>query len=175
MNGIVGNMGGGLLEIIVQNWLPMFHHHAMNIFMQVMIGCTFTVIYFFTFRHLILRFDVKTPGREDEAEDIKLFTKADYKNRQEGQTAVNNDNPYEGQALQLLEALGGSENIAEVNNCATRLRISVKDAARVMSDSTFRQIGAHGVVRNKDAIQVIIGLSVPQVRDSLENLMKFNV
>ena len=76
--------------------------------------------------------------------------------------------------LQLLEALGGSENIAEVNNCATRLRISVKDEHRVMNDATFRQIGAHGVVRNKDAIQVIIGLSVPQVRDSMENLMKLN-
>ena len=67
-----------------------------------------------------------------------------------------------------------SENIAEVNNCATRLRISVKDEHRVMNDAAFRQIGAHGVVRNKDAIQVIIGLSVPQVRDSMENLMKIN-
>ncbi|MFB0975605.1 MAG: glucose PTS transporter subunit EIIB [Tolumonas sp.] len=139
-----------------------------------MIGSLFTVIYFFSFKYLILRFDVKTPGREDEAEDIKLFTKADYKNRQQGSSVVNNDNPYEGQALQLLEALGGSENIAEVNNCATRLRISVKDEHRVMNDATFRQIGAHGVVRNKDAIQVIIGLSVPQVRDSMENLMKLN-
>ena len=103
-----------------------------------------------------------------------MVAKADYKNRQQGTTAENNDNPYEAQALQLLEALGGSENIAEVNNCATRLRISVKDEHRVMNDAAFRQIGAHGVVRNKDAIQVIIGLSVPQVRDSMENLMKIN-
>ena len=48
----------------------------------------------------------------------------------------------------------------------------MKDEKQVMSDAAFRQIGAHGVVRNKDAIQVIIGLSVPQVRDSMENLMK---
>ena len=172
MNGIVGNMGGGLLEIMVQNWLPMFHNHAMNVVMQIMIGSVFTVIYFFVFKYLIVRFDVKTPGREAESEDIKLFTKADYKNRQGAQGEDNKGSQFDDQALQLLEALGGSENIAEVNNCATRLRISVKDEKQVMSDAAFRQIGAHGVVRNKDAIQVIIGLSVPQVRDSMENLMK---
>ena len=174
MNGIVGNMGGGLLEIMAQNWLPMFHNHAMNVVMQIMIGSVFTVIYFFVFKYLIVRFDVKTPGREAESEDIKLFTKADYKNRQGAQSEDNKGSQFDDQALQLLEALGGSENIAEVNNCATRLRISVKDEHRVMNDATFRQIGAHGVVRNKDAIQVIIGLSVPQVRDSMENLMKIN-
>ena len=172
MNGIVGNMGGGLLEIMVQNWLPMFHNHAMNVVMQIMIGSVFTVIYFFVFKYLIVRFDVKTPGREADSEDIKLFTKADYKNRQGAQGEDNKGSQFDDQALQLLEALGGSENIAEVNNCATRLRISVKDEKQVMSDAVFRQIGAHGVVRNKDAIQVIIGLSVPQVRDSMENLMK---
>ena len=82
------------------------------------------------------------------------------------------EDPRDLQALQLLEALGGMDNVAEINNCATRLRISVKDAGLLLTDSVFRQAGAHGVVRNKDAIQVVIGLSVSQVRDRMENLMK---
>ena len=73
-------MGGGLLEIASMNWLPMFHNHAMNMVTQLLIGFTFTAVYFFTFKYLIVRFDVKTPGREADAEEIKLFTKAEYRN-----------------------------------------------------------------------------------------------
>jgi PTS system arbutin-like IIC component len=169
MNGIVGSMGGGLLETATQNWLPMFHNHASGVILQILIGCTFTVIYFFTFRYLILRFDVKTPGREAESE-IKLFTKADYK----GQAGAEGKkgSGFDEQAAQLIQALGGRENIAELNNCATRLRVSVKDPQKLMTDANFREIGAHGVVRNNDAIQVVLGLSVSQIRDCLENLME---
>lgn len=172
MCGVVGNMGGGLLEIASMNWLPMFHNHAMNMVTQLLIGFTFTAVYFFTFKYLIVRFDVKTPGREADAEEIKLFTKAEYRNRKQGQASESKEDPRDLQALQLLEALGGMDNVAEINNCATRLRISVKDAGLLLTDSVFRQAGAHGVVRNKDAIQVVIGLSVSQVRDRMENLMK---
>lgn len=175
MNGIVGNMGGGLIEIITQNWLPMFSNHGQIVIKQIMIGCSFTAIYFFVFRYLILHFDIKTPGREKEStSEIKLFSKADYKNRQANQATTKTENSFDDQASQLLQALGGSQNISELNNCATRLRISVKDTNKVMTDADFREIGAHGVVRNNDAIQVIMGLSVPQIRDSIENQMKYS-
>jgi len=170
MNGIVGNMGGGLLEIATQNWLPMFNLHWVGVIKQIVIGCGFTIAYFFIFKYLIIRFDVKTPGREAECK-IQLFTKADYQN-QSNQAEAKKGNEFDEQALQLLKALGGRKNIAELNNCATRLRISVKDHNKLMSDASFREIGAYGVVRNNDAIQVILGLSVVQIRDSLENLME---
>lgn len=58
-----------------------------------------------------------------------------------------------------------------MNNCATRLRITVKDETLVQPDEVFRLGGAHGVVRNGNAFQVIVGLDVPQVREQFETLM----
>lgn len=81
---------------------------------------------------------------------------------------------YSGKAKAFLEAFGGKDNIEQVNNCATRLRISVKDEKKVGPDIQFKAAGAHGVVRNGKAFQVIVGLSVPQVRESFENLMEQN-
>jgi hypothetical protein len=69
--------GGGLLDqFLPQNWIPMFHHHASMMFIQIGIGVCFTALYFVVFRTLILRLNLKTPGREES--EIKLYSKADY-------------------------------------------------------------------------------------------------
>ncbi len=76
--GVVGNFGGGLLDqFLPQNWIPMFHHHASMMFIQIGIGLCFTALYFVVFRTLILRLNLKTPGREES--EIKLYSKADYR------------------------------------------------------------------------------------------------
>jgi PTS system arbutin-like IIC component len=171
MCGVVGNMGGGLLDqFLPQNWIPMFHNHASMMFTQIGIGLIFTGIYFAVFRTLILRFNLKTPGREDS--EIKLYSKADYKASRGLTTAAASKETKLGQAAGFLEALGGSGNIVSVNNCATRLRITLADMAMTQSDEIFKALGAHGVVRRGNGIQVIVGLHVPQVRDQLETLMK---
>jgi PTS system arbutin-like IIC component len=168
--GVVGNMGGGLLDqFLPQNWIPMFHNHAGMMFTQIAIGLAFTAIYFTIFRALILRFNLKTPGREDS--EIKLYTKADYKAAR-GQTTAAAPDTNLGQAAGFLQALGGAGNIESINNCATRLRIALHDMAKTQSDDVFKALGAHGVVRRGNGIQVIVGLHVPQVRDQLETLMK---
>ena len=111
-----------------------------------------------------------TPGREeDDGADVKLYSKADYKAKKGD---LNNKDAFMDQALIFLDALGGKENIQEVNNCATRLRVSIIDEAKIKPDGAFREGGAHGVVRNGKAIQIVVGLSVPQVRDRFEDLMK---
>jgi PTS system arbutin-like IIC component len=74
-------------------------------------------------------------------------------------------------AESFLMLLGGKENIEDVTNCATRLRITIKDESKVAPDSEFRKVGAHGLVVNGKAIQVIVGLSVPTVREEFENLL----
>ena len=173
--GVVGNMGGGLLDFLFQNWLPMFKNHSVTVITQIVIGLIFTVIYFFVFRFLIQKMNLKTPGREDEDEEMKLYTKADYKAKHgEGGAAASgsSNDQYMDQAVIILEALGGKDNIEELNNCATRLRVSVKDEAKLAKDAAFKAGGAHGVVRKGKAIQVIIGLTVPQVRERIENLIK---
>ncbi|CAI1638035.1 PTS system glucoside-specific EIICBA component [Serratia fonticola] len=171
MCGVVGNMGGGLLDqFLPQNWIPMFHNHASMMFIQIGIGLAFTGIYFLVFRTLILRFNLKTPGREEA--EIKLYSKADYQASRQQTTAAAAKEAKQGQAAGFLEALGGTNNILSVNNCATRLRITLVDMSLTQSDDIFKALGAHGVVRRGNGIQVIVGLNVPQVRDQIENLMK---
>jgi alpha-glucoside PTS system EIICB component len=170
--GVVGNMGGGLLEIATANWIPLFKYHSTTYLIQWAIGFAFMIIYFFVFRYLILKFNVATPGREaDDSSETKLYTKADYKAKKQANQNVSS-NSYTVQALQFLDALGGPENIVSVTNCATRLRVSVNDESKIAPDSVFKSAGAHGVVRNGKAIQVIVGLSVPQVREQFEKALE---
>lgn len=170
--GVVGNFGGGIIEWAAQNWLPLFKYHPGTYLTQIVIGLCFTAIYFFVFRFLILKFNFATPGREQDEEETKLYTKADYKAKQAEITSVKENK--QSKAAKFLEALGGKENIEDVTNCATRLRVTVKDESKLASDKVFREAGAHGVVRNGKAIQVIVGLSVPQVREEFESLLVNN-
>lgn len=74
-------------------------------------------------------------------------------------------------AAAILEGLGGKDNIVDVTNCATRLRVNVKDEKLVQSDSYFKSIGTHGLKATKTNIQVIVGLKVPSVREDFEALL----
>jgi len=165
--GVSGNFGGGLIEWASLNWLPFFKYHSGTYITQIVIGLCFTAIYFFVFRFLILKFNFLTPGREEDDKEAKLYTKSDYKEKKS-----NSSNDMK--AASFLEALGGSENIQDVTNCATRLRVTVKDETKLAADGVFKAAGAHGVVRNGKAIQVIVGLSVPQVREEFEALVSNN-
>ncbi len=172
--GVSGDMGGGFLDLLAKNWIPMFANHKTEIFTQLAIGLAFTVLYILIFRFLILKWDLPTPGREAVSDDIKLFTKKDYKAKKAGGASDASEpegNRYRESAATYLEAFGGADNIEKVNNCATRLRITVNDPAIVAADDAFRAGGAHGVVRNGKAFQVIVGLDVPQVREQFEQLL----
>ncbi|MBQ7629027.1 MAG: PTS transporter subunit EIIC [Selenomonadaceae bacterium] len=174
--GVTGNFGGGLLDAaLFQNWIPLWANHSGTYITQIAIGLCFTVIYFFVFRFLIIHFDFKTPGRGDDAGGDKLYTKADYKAR-EGKGGAGGDgakvmDERDFMAAAFLKDLGGKANIVDVTNCATRLRVTVKDDSLVKDVGTFNEHGAHGLVHNGRAIQVIVGLSVPQVRERFENLL----
>ncbi|MDV4150438.1 alpha-glucoside-specific PTS transporter subunit IIBC [Clostridium sp. AL.422] len=161
--GVVGNFSNGLIEWSALNWIPLFKYHASTYITQIIIGLIFILIYFFVFRFLILKFNFKTPGREEEDESSKLYTKADFKEKQK--------NSGSEKARLFLEALGGKDNIADVTNCATRLRLTVKDENLVKDASEFKRAGAHGVVKNGKSIQIVVGLSVPKVRDDFESLL----
>ena len=172
--GVVGDMGGGFLDLLAKNWIPLFANHKTEIFTQLIIGLLFSLIYFFIFRFLIIKMDLPTPGRELEEENVQLFTKQDYKDKKIGKSnqSETTNNPYMEQVAVYLEALGGTDNIEKVTNCATRLRVTVLDETLVAKDSEFKKGGAHGVVRNGNALQVIVGLDVPQVREQFESLLK---
>lgn len=172
--GVVGLFSSGLIDWLASNWLPLFKYHPGTYLIQIGVGLAFTAIYYFVFRYLIVKYDFKTPGRTDDNNDDKLYTKADYKAKKAGEAeaAATGEDARDVKARLFLEALGGKENIAEVTNCATRLRVSVKDESKVKSAEVFVAAGAHGLVHKGKAIQVIVGLSVPQVRERFENLLK---
>lgn len=172
--GISGHFTGGLIEWVSQTWLPLFSSHGSTFLLQIGIGFTFTVIYFIVFKWMIEKYNYATPGREPEEEEVKLYSKEDYKKKKAGVVAAatldKESNQYTEAAATYLEALGGVDNIESVTNCATRLRTTVKDVSAVAPDSVFKAAGAHGVARNGNAIQVIVGLSVSQVREEFDRL-----
>ena len=170
--GLSGNFGGGLIDAFVQNWIPLFPYHAGTYLMQIGIGLCFTAIYFFVFRFLILKNDYPTPGRTADDVEDKLFSKAEYEAKKEMEEMGLADNALAIKAKVFLDNLGGPGNIKEVTNCATRLRVTVANPDKVAAVSKFTKAGAFGLVKNGHAIQVIVGLSVPQVRGYFDALLK---
>lgn len=166
--GVVGDMGGGLISTVSQFVVPLSINHKTSIILLFVIGWIFAAIYFFVFKYAILKLDLKTPGRE-EMEGVKLYTKKEYRAKKANNGVVLT--PYQESAQYYLSGLGGKDNIVDVTNCATRLRISVKDEEKVEATNYFQAGGAHGLVKNGKALQIIVGLDVPQVREEFEKLL----
>ena len=147
---------------------------AQNTWMILPLGAAAFVIFYVLFRVLITRFDLKTPGREEEEEPSihnSEFT-IHHEESVEGEPAGEHiiESGYDITAI--LEALGGKENITALDNCATRLRVEVKDMGPV-NDAMLKKAGARGVMRpGKNSVQVIIGTKVQQVAEALRPLVK---
>lgn len=171
--GLVGNFGGGLIDFFATNWIPLGQNHWMTYLIQIIIGLIFTGIYFVVFRFLILKFDIPLPGRKKEEENVKLYSKNDYKESKGGATTTaSTSNEYEDKAIYYLEGLGGADNIKDVTNCATRLRLTVNDPEKVEGNDYFiHNQQAHGLVKSGKNVQVIVGMSVPQVREAFEEIL----
>lgn len=139
----------------------MFQNHSKEVVTHVVIGLIFMVIYFVVFYFAIKKFDIKTPGREVVTEGMD-----------DGDTSVGKGaEKFKNMAEGILKALGGKENIVDVANCMTRLRLTVKDEKILASDEEFKKYDAKGVVRKGKAIQVIIGFDVENVRGEFERLL----
>ena len=137
----------------------------------VAVGVVYFVLYYFTFSIMIRKMDLKTPGRESDAEEPKLYNRADFKEK----TGVGPDGtPAPGHdtvSALILRGLGGKANVTDVDCCATRLRITVADPAKV-SDGLLKQSGASGVVHKGNGIQVIYGPQVAVIKSNLVDFME---
>lgn len=177
--GVVGILSGGLIEMSALNFIPLMGTHWQTYLTLLVIGLIFTGIYFVVFRFLILKFNFKTPGREDDEEDITFHSKAEYREKQASGSQVSEKQASEKKTSEkqdlptlILEGLGGKENIVDVTNCATRLRVNVKDETLIKTDSYFKQIGTHGLKATKTNVQVIVGLKVAGIREEFEKLLE---
>uniref|UniRef100_UPI0026279725 PTS transporter subunit EIIC n=1 Tax=Terrisporobacter sp. TaxID=1965305 RepID=UPI0026279725 len=166
--GIIGNFGTGLPNIIFMNIIPLFKNREMMYLTLLLLGIAFIFIHYIVFKFMILKFDYKTPGREDDEDEIKLYTKDDY-NSKNNKGRISSTSGIDENLL--IEALGGKDNILEISNCATRLRLAVADENLVKDLNTFKKLGAVGLVKSGKSIQVIIGLNVPKVRENIEMLI----
>ena len=156
---------GGLIDLFLFGILQ--GNAKTNWVMIPVVGLFYFVIYFLLFRFMIRRFNYVTPGREDDEEETKLYTRADYNAKKEG--AVNAEHS-DHVSSQILTGLGGKDNIVSLDCCATRLRVSVKDPALV-DDAALKRSGAAGVIRKGTGIQVVYGPQVSVIKSELEEYM----
>lgn len=134
----------------------------------VVVGAVYFVLYYIIFRFMISKFNYKTPGRDD-AEEVKLYTRADVnaRNAASGSVPAGND-PV---SALIVEGLGGADNLSDVDCCATRLRCTVKDAALVKQD-VLKASGASGVICKGNGVQVVYGPKVAVIKAKLEDYLE---
>ncbi len=126
-------------------------------------GVVYFLLYYFIFRWMIRKFDFKTPGREDDTSETKLYTKADVQARNHAKAG---DNRSEA----IVRGLGGRDNLADVDCCATRLRCTVKNPDAV-DEGMLKSTGAAGVIRKGNGVQVVYGPQVAVIKSELQDYL----
>jgi N-acetylglucosamine PTS system EIICBA or EIICB component len=127
----------------------------------LLVGIIYGVVYFVVFYGVIKAFNIKTPGREDDEEEPE---------EKETFESVAGTNKFETMAYHFINDIGGKENITNIDNCATRLRLNIKDMDKVR-DSALKSHGAKGVMKlNKTNLQIIVGTEVEFVADAMKRL-----
>lgn len=173
--GIVGIFSGGLMEMAAFNFIPLMRTHAGAYLLALGIGLAFSLIFFVSFRALILIYDLKTPGREDHVANraaIDHLTGSGFAKEQSPNDEVNSQSDQDHVlAERVIQLLGGVGNIAGATNCATRLRVEVVDPSIVADNATFVAAGAKGLIVTGKTAQVIIGISVPRVKEHFDQIM----
>lgn len=162
LNIAVGlTFSGGLLDLFLFGILQ--GNSKTSWMMIIPVGIVYFFLYYFIFSFLIKRFNLKTPGREEDDEETKLYTKADVNARKEaGKDGINE---------MIARGLGGKRNISDVDCCATRLRCSVKDS-QLVDERVLKQTGASGVIKKGQGVQIIYGPSVTVIKSNFEEYLE---
>ena len=149
------SFSAGLTDLVFSASLPA----AQNTWMIIPLGIAAFIVFYVVFRFAIVKFDLKTPGREDDDQD------------EEKKVVLANDNFTEVASI-ILEGIGGKENVTSIDNCITRLRLEIKDYTKV-DEKKIKSAGVAGVIRpGKNSVQVIVGTKVQFVADEFKKLCK---
>ena len=170
LNIAVGlTFSGGLLDLVI---FGVLQGNAKTSWLRIIpAGVVYFLLYYVLFSFLIKKFDLKTPGREDDDEETKLYTKADVNARRteakEGESCSQEENSKDSRSAAIVMGMGGRNNITSVDCCATRLRCSIADSSLV-DEKLLKSTGAVGVIVKGQGIQIIYGPQVTVIKSELE-------
>ena len=154
------SINGHALFFMIPNLFQPQKVHAMSLLF--LLPATFAA-YYFIFKAFILKFDVKTPGRGDDEEEIKLMSKKEYNQLKEAHDSLES---------RIVEAFGGKDNIDSVGCCATRLRVIVKDESKVVPDAAWKDyLEAMGCVHSGNSYQIIYGVNVNTITTGVKDIL----
>ena len=149
------SFSAGATDLVFSASLPA----AQNTWMIIPLGIAAFLVFYVVFRFAIVKFDLKTPGREDDDQEA------------EKKVVLSNDN-FTQVASIILEGVGGKDNVATIDNCITRLRLEIKDYTKV-DEAKIKSAGIAGVIRpGKNSVQVIVGTKVQFVADEFKKLCR---
>lgn len=135
------------------------------------IGIIYFILYYVIFTFLIKKFNFKTPGREDDDIETKLYTKADVNAKKQAGDTTETAGKEDALSALITKGLGGKANISDVDCCATRLRVTVNDTERV-NENLLKQTGSRGIVKKGQGVQIIYGPHVTVVKANLEDYLE---
>lgn len=136
----------------------------------VVVGLIYAVVYYFVFYFMITKMNLKTPGREPDDVEPKLYRRSDVNEAKEAKAKGTDKRASDVVSAMILKGLGGKDNLSDVDCCATRLRVTVNDASKVMDDM-LKASGASGVIHKGNGVQVIYGPKVSVIKSDLEDFI----
>ncbi len=165
--GVGMTFSGGLIDMTLFGIMQ--GNAKTNWIWIVIVGVAYFVVYYFLFSLLIRKMDLKTPGRGEEDEEVKLYRRSDVeakKNGEHGGASI--DDPV---SQDICNGLGGKKNISDVDCCATRLRCTVFKP-ELVNDTLLKSTGASGVVHKGNGVQIIYGPKVTVIKSNLEDYLE---
>ena len=166
-----GPRSGGLIDLFL---FGILQGNAKTSWLRIIpVGIIYFILYYVIFTFMIRKFNFKTPGREDDDTETKLYTKADVNARKEagktaGAAAATSGDPV---SELITRGLGGKKNIVDVDCCATRLRITVAEPERVR-DELLKQTDSRGIVKKGQGVQIIYGPQVTVIKSKVEDYLE---
>lgn len=162
--GVGMTFSGGLIDMFL---FGIMQGNAKTDWLNIVwVGLIYFAVYYLLFSWMIKRFNYITPGRETDNDEVKLYTRKDVDAKKaeskKGEKTADTVSPL------IVEGLGGTDNIVDVDCCATRLRITVKNQ-ELVSDGKLKQSGSAGIIKNGNGVQVIYGPKVTVIKSSLSD------
>ncbi len=167
--GVGLTFSGGLIDLTLFGVLQ--GNAKTNWLLIPLVGAGYFIVYYFLFSFLIKKFNYKTPGRDDNNDEVKLYTRADVNaakaNKKSGQTS-------DTVSPKIVKGLGGKDNISDIDCCATRLRCTVFDETHV-DEGILKSSGASGVIKKGKGVQIIYGPNVSVIKSKLEDYLDTHI